>query len=169
MWLLMDCARAFGRHLWKGLADMYFCIMDDDFNNDNQQHYVFLDALTQKDAIAEAERIIMKAKHGDEFPDRTQRVDFYLKRVSVLEVTEETIVDVKKTLSKADEILNDKKKAKAESEERALYQKLHVKYGGTEIKPQPWMCDHANEVPADCICGPTCYCRQHTCQYRTGK
>lgn len=28
----------------------------------------------------------------------------------------------------------------------------------------PIFCDHANEVPVCCPCGPDCYCKDHTCK-----
>jgi hypothetical protein len=28
----------------------------------------------------------------------------------------------------------------------------------------PLMCNHANECPQTCPCGPDCYCRDHTCR-----
>lgn len=30
--------------------------------------------------------------------------------------------------------------------------------------PQPWFCEHANEVPQMCPCKPDCYCKSHTCK-----
>jgi hypothetical protein len=28
----------------------------------------------------------------------------------------------------------------------------------------PILCEHANEVPAQCSCAPDCYCKSHTCR-----
>ena len=28
----------------------------------------------------------------------------------------------------------------------------------------PLACEHANECPQTCPCGPDCYCRDHTCK-----
>ncbi len=42
--------------------------------------------------------------------------------------------------------------------------------GDGKPRPDPtgsgsaFMCDHANECPAQCPCGPTCYCKSNTCK-----
>lgn len=30
----------------------------------------------------------------------------------------------------------------------------------------PVLCEHANECPATCPCGPECYCKSHTCKVK---
>ena len=30
-------------------------------------------------------------------------------------------------------------------------------------RSEPWMCDHANENPAQCRCPAWCYCKGRTC------
>ena len=38
-----------------------------------------------------------------------------------------------------------------------------------DVSSSPIFCEHANEMPAECPCGPNCYCKRNSCKPRVEK
>jgi hypothetical protein len=171
---------------------MFYLLSTDNDNNNNQKFFMRLLASNFEQAKKEAANYILDSyfyQDRDSLPLKEilgiYGEEFFLENVSIIEVKEETTIDIQSIIKGYKQHRMEMEGNSQEKEERKLYAKLHKKYGkdgGThkhtcgidgdagavtpldgsckgcdDIKSHSWECDHANECPNKC--SSACYCR----------